>query len=64
MKTDYTYEEYERMDTTFCDCEGANLEVEANKIMEKANAKINTKKLDKIKFEYELQQLKHKYGIK
>ena len=64
MKEDYDYEEYERITTTFCNCEGANLEVEANKILAKAKAKINHKKLNKLKFDVEVQQLKNRYGIK
>jgi len=65
MQEDHTYEEYERLETTFCDCEGANLEVKSNELLSKMKQlKNNNKVLDKLRYEAELKELKRKYCIK
>lgn len=59
------FDEYYKYTYYFCNCEGAKLEIEKQKIEDKLKEyeKIGNKKLNKLKYEEELKWLKYKYQI-
>lgn len=59
------FDEYHKYTYYFCNCEGAKLEIEKQKIEDrlKEYEKMASKKLNKLKYEAELKLLKYKYGI-
>lgn len=64
---DTEWDEYERSDTYFCNCELAKLEQEISKQIQKIQfeyypkLKVNEKMLNKLKFDKELEFIKRKY---
>jgi hypothetical protein len=70
-KNDYEYaDHYYRCDYYFCDCDGAKAEKKLNDKIEKLKREYesqmqeNVSKINELKYQYEVQKLKHKYNIK
>lgn len=64
-KTDFEFDDRIKYDYYFCDCEGAKLDIEKQKIDESLNEMIDkTKKiLNELKYKRDVRVLKRKYNI-
>lgn len=60
---DSEWDEYTLYTTEYCTCEGAQLFMEAQELLKKAEKFKDKKKLDRLKYNAEVNELKYKYGI-
>ena len=64
-KEEVKWDDYEQYTSYYCDCEGGKISQEAMILIGKADAIAikNINKLDKLKYDEEVRNLKYKYGI-
>ena len=60
-KYDYDYDEYDKIDYYWCECEGANLWHDIEILNRKLQGFVNEKELQRLRYNEELKKLKYKF---